>query len=60
LQERGGFGEPPGAGEAGRLEHIGVQTVVHVRSFLGLFGKKSGGRARKLIRLAVEKVVGGI
>ena len=27
-------------------------------AFLGLFGKRSGGRARKLIRLAVEKVVG--
>ena len=35
LQERGGFGEPPGAGQAGRLEHVGVQCVVHVRSFLG-------------------------
>ena len=59
LQERGGFGEPPGAGEAGRLEHVGVQYVVHVRSFLGLCDR-SQARARQLVRLAVEKVVGKI
>jgi len=31
-----------------------------VRSFLGSFGKRSSVRARKLIHLAVEKVLGGI
>ncbi len=46
LQERGGFGEPPGAGEAGRLEHVGVRYV-HFRCFLCLFGKTSGARGSR-------------
>jgi hypothetical protein len=59
LQERGGFSEPPGAGQAGRLEHVSVQCVVHVRSFLG-FVRRGQATAGKLIRLVVENVIGAI